>query len=115
MRRRQARRGIPGPKPGGRVAGGGSGRHNGPPVPLPPQCGAIPPGPLPGRTDGDNGDHGARAAARGDAGNGDPLRNDNPTAAAITGKADNIGQENNDCSGDNGEDNKNVNKWGRGA
>jgi hypothetical protein len=34
---------IPGPEPGGRAAGGSGGRHNGPPVPLPPSCGAVPP------------------------------------------------------------------------
>jgi hypothetical protein len=106
---------IPGPKPGGRVASGGSGGRNGPPVPSPPRCGAVPPAPPPGRADGDNVDHGAHTAARGDAGDGKPLTNNAAAAAAVTGEADNAGQENDDCGGDNGDDNKNNDKWGRGT
>ncbi len=48
----------------------GGGGRNGPPVPSPPRCGAVPPAPPPGWADGDNGDRGARAEARGNAGNG---------------------------------------------
>jgi hypothetical protein len=96
-------------------AGGSGGGRNCPPMPLPPRCGAVPPAPPPGRADGDKGDHGARAAARSNAGNGNPLGNDNPTTAAIAGEADNAGQENNDCGGDDGDNDKNDNKWGRGA
>jgi hypothetical protein len=81
---------------------------------LPPGAAPSPP-PPPGRANGDNGDHGARAAARGNAGNGNPLRNDNAVAAAITGKADDAGQENNDCSSDDRDNDKNDDKWGRGA
>ncbi len=97
------------------MAGGGGGERNGSPVPLLPRCGAIPPAPPPGWADGDNGDHGARAAPRGDVGNGNPLGNDNAAAAAVASKADNTGQENDDRSGDDGEDDENNNKWGRGA
>jgi hypothetical protein len=78
---------------------------NGPPVPSPPRCDAIPPAPPPGRADGNNSDHSARAVARSNAGDGDPLGN--TATAAISGKVDNAGQENNDCSGDDGNDNKN--------
>jgi hypothetical protein len=81
----------------------------------PPRCGAIPPAPPPERADGDAGDHGAHAAARGNAGDGDPLGNDDATTAVLAGEADDAGQENNDRGSDNGDDNKNNNKWGRGA
>jgi hypothetical protein len=84
-------------------------------VPSPPRCGAVPPAPLPGRADGDDGDHGARAAARGNAGNGNPLGNNNAAAAAITGKVDDAGQENNNRGGYDGDNNENNDKWGRGA
>ncbi len=97
------------------MAGGGGGGRNGPPVPSPPRCGAIPPAPPPRCANGDDGDCGARAAACGNAGDGNPLRNDNAAATAVTGKADDAGQENDDCSGDNGDDDKNNDKWGRGA
>ncbi len=84
-------------------------------MPSPPRCGGNPPAPLPGRADSDNGNEGARTAARSNAGDGDPLRNDNAATAAIAGEADNAGQENNDRSGDNEDDNKDNDKWGRGA
>ncbi len=82
---------------------------------MPPRCGTVPPAPPPGQANGDNGDHGAHAAARGNAGNGDPLRNNDAVTAAIASKADNAGQENNDRGNDNGDNYKNDNKWGRGA
>jgi hypothetical protein len=60
----------------------------------------------------ENRDHSARAAARGNAGDGDPLgKND----AAVAGKADDGGQENDDRGGDDGDDDENGDKWGRGA
>ncbi len=62
-----------------------------------------------------DGDHGARAAACGNAGNGDPLRNNNAATAAIASEADNVGQENNNRGGDDGDDNMNNDKWGRGT
>jgi hypothetical protein len=93
----------------------GGGGRNGPPVPSPPRCGAVPPATLPGRSEGDDGDCGACAAAHGNAGNGNPLRNDNAATAAITSKADDVGQENNDCSGNNGDDDEDNDKWGRGT
>ncbi len=96
-------------------ASGSGGGRNGPPVPSPPRCGADPPAPPPGRADGDNGDHGARAAAHDNASNGDPLGNDNATTAAIASEADDVGQENNDRGGDDGDDDKNDDKWGRGT
>ncbi len=60
---------------------------------------------------------GPRAAACGDAGYGNPLGNVNAAAAApaVAGKVDNVGQENNDCSGNDGDVDKDNNKWGRGA
>jgi hypothetical protein len=106
---------IPGPKLRGWVAGGSGGGHNGPLAPLPPRCGAVPPAPPPGRAGGDNGDHGARAAARGNAGNGNPLRNNNAATATVAGKADNAGQENDNRGGDNVYDDENNDKWGRGT
>ncbi len=66
-------------------------------------------------TDGDNGDHGACAAARGNASDGDPLGNDDATTAAIAGEADDAGQENGDRGGDDGDDDEKDDKWGRGA
>ena len=93
----------------------GGGGRNSPPVPSPPRCGIVPPAPPPGWADGDNGDRGARAAARGYAGNGDPLKNDDAAAAAVIGKANDAGQENNDHGGNDGDDNKDDDKWGRGA
>jgi hypothetical protein len=96
-------------------AGGSGGGCNGPPVPSPPRCGAVPPAPPPGRADGDNGDHGARAAACGNAGNGDLLRNNDAATAAVAGKADNAGQENDDHGDDDGDNDKNDDKWGRGV
>jgi hypothetical protein len=77
---------IPGPKRRGRVAGGSGGGRNSPPVPSPPRCGAVPPALPPGWADGDNGDHGTRAVARGNAGNGNPLGNNDAATAAIAGK-----------------------------
>ncbi len=106
---------IPRPEPGGQAAGGGGGKRNGSPVPSPPRCVAVPPALLPGRAEGDDGDHGARAVACGNAGNGNPLGNDDAATAAIAGKADNVGQENNDHGGDDGDDDKNNDKWRRGA
>jgi hypothetical protein len=106
---------IPGPKPGGMAADSGGGRRNSPPVLLPPRCGAVPPALPPGQADSDNGDHSARAAARGDAGDGDPLGNDDTTPATIAGKADNAGKENDNRGSDDGDDDKNDDKWGRGA
>jgi hypothetical protein len=106
---------IPRPKPGVWAAGGGSGGHDGPPVPSLPRCGAVPPAPPPGRADGDDGDHGARAAARSNAGNGNPLRNNDPATAAIAGEAEDMGQENDNCGGDDGDDDKNNDKWRRGV
>ncbi len=93
----------------------GSGRRNDPPVPSLTRCGAIPPALPPGWADGDDGDRGARAAARSDAGDGDPLRNDDAAAAAVAGKADNARQENNNRSSGNGDDEEDDDKWGRGA
>ncbi len=75
----------------------------------------CPPPPPPGWAEGDNGDDGARAAARGDAGNGNPLGNNDAAAAAFAGEADNAGQENNIHGGDNGDNDKDDYKWGRGA
>jgi hypothetical protein len=69
----------------------GGGGRNSPPVPSPPRCGAVPPATPPGWADGDDGDHGAHAAAHGDAGNGNPIRNNDTVAAVIAGKADNAG------------------------
>ncbi len=106
---------IPGPRPGGRAAGGGSGKCNGPPVPSPPRCGAIPPAPPPGWADGDDGDDGACAAAHGNAGNGNPLGNDDAAAVAVACEADNAGQEKDDHGGNNGDDNEDNDKWGRRA
>jgi hypothetical protein len=104
------------PKPGGRVAGGGGGKRNGPPVPSPPRCGAIPPALPPGRADGDDGDDGARAVACGNAGDSGPLGNNNAaTAATVAGKADDARQENDNHGGNNGDNNKDNDKWGRGA
>jgi hypothetical protein len=105
---------ITGPKPGGRAAGGGGGGRNGPPVPLPPRCCAIPPAPLPGWADSDDGDHGARTAAHSNAGDGDPLGN-NKAAAAVASKADDMGQENDDHGGNNGDNDEDDDKWGREA
>jgi hypothetical protein len=101
---------IPGPEPGGQAAGGGGGGRNGPPVPLPHRCGAVRPAPPLRQADGDNGDHGARAAAHGDAGNGNPLRNNTAAATAVAGKVDNAGQETDNCGGDNGDDDENNDK-----
>jgi hypothetical protein len=84
-------------------------------VPSPPRCSAVPPAPPPGRAVGDNGDHGARAAACGNAGDGNPLGNNNAATAAVTGKADDAGQENDNRGGDNGDDDENDDKWGRSA
>jgi hypothetical protein len=106
---------IPGSKPGGRPAGSGGSRRNGPLVPSLPRCGTIPPTLPPGRADGDDGDDGARTAARGDAGNCDPLGKDNAAAAAASGEADDMGQENNDRGSEGGDDYKDNDKWGRGA
>jgi hypothetical protein len=106
---------IPGPKQGERAAGSSGSGRNGPPVPSPPRCGAVSPAPPPGPADGDDSDCHARAAARGDASNGDPLGNNDAATATVAGKADNAGQENNDHSSDDGDDNKNNDKWGRGA
>jgi hypothetical protein len=53
--------------------------------------------------------------ARGNAGDGDPLGNDNATTAAVAGKADDAGQENNVHGSDNGDDDKDDDKWGRGV
>jgi hypothetical protein len=89
--------------------------RNGPPVSLPPRCGAVPPAPPPGWADSDGGDRGACAAACGNAGNGNPLRNDDAAATAVAGKADNLGQENNDRGGNNRDDDKDDDKWGRGT
>jgi hypothetical protein len=96
-------------------AGGSGGGHNSPPVPAPPRCGAVPPALPPGRADGDNGDHGACAAARSNAGDGDHLGNDDTATTAVAGKADNAGQENDNRGSDDGDDDKNNDKCGRGA
>ncbi len=106
---------ISGPELRGQAAGSGGGVHNGPPVPLPPRCGAVPPPLLPGCTDSEDGNHIARAAACGNAGNGNPLGNNDAAAAAIIGEADDGGQENDDCGGEDEDDNENNDKWGRGA
>jgi hypothetical protein len=79
------------------------------------KCSAVLTSPPPGRADSDDGDHGTHAAACGDAGNGDPLKNNNAAAATVAGKADNVGQENNDRGGDNRNNDENDDKWGRGA
>ena len=84
-------------------------------MPLPPRCSTAPPAPPPGWADGDDGDHSTCAAARGDAGDGDPLGNENAAAAAVAGEADDTGQENDDRGGEDGDDDENDNKWGRGA
>jgi hypothetical protein len=96
-------------------ASGSGGGRNGPPVPSPRRCGIVPPAPLPGRADGDNGDHGARAAARGNAGNGNPLGNDDAATVAVAGKTENVGQENDDRGSDDGDNDENNDKWGRGT
>jgi hypothetical protein len=44
--------------------------------------------------------------ARNDASDGNPLGNDNAASATVVGKADNTEQENNDCSGDNRDNDK---------
>jgi hypothetical protein len=93
----------------------GGGGRNGPPVPLLPRCSAVPPAPPPGWADGDGGDRGTHAAARGNAGDGEPLRNDDATVTAVAGKADDAGQENDDRGGNNGDDDEDDDKWGRGA
>ncbi len=79
---------------------------------MPPRCSAVPPAPPPGRA---NSNHSAPAASRGDAGDCNPLGNNDTAAAAVAGKVDNTGQENNDHSGNNGDDNKDNEKWGRGT
>jgi hypothetical protein len=96
-------------------AGGSGGRCNGPPVPSRPRSGAVPLAPPPGWADGDNGDHGTRAAGCSNAGNGNPLENNDAATAAVAGKVEDVGQENNDRGSDDGDDDKNNNKWGRGA
>ncbi len=93
----------------------GSGGRNGPPVLSPPRCGAVTPAPPPGRADGDNGDRGARAVARGNAGDGNPLKNNNAAAAAVAGEADDAGQENDNHGGDDGDNDEDNDKWERGA
>ncbi len=93
----------------------GGGGRNGPLVPSPPRCGTVPPAPPPGRAVGDNGDHGARAEACGNAGDGDPLKNNDAAAAPVAGEADDAGQENDDHGGDDGDDDEDDDKWGRGA
>jgi hypothetical protein len=70
---------------------------------------------LPGRVNGDDGDDGARAAARGDAGYGDPLGNNAAAATAVACKADDVGQENDDRGGNNGDGDEDNDKWGRGT
>ena len=82
----------------------GGGGRNGPLVPSPPRCGTVPPALLPGRADGEDGDDGTRAAACGNAGDGDPLGKDNAAAAVVAGKADDAGQENDNRGGDNRDD-----------
>jgi hypothetical protein len=82
---------------------------------LPPRCGAVPPAPLTGWADGDNGDDSARAAAHSNVGNGNPLGNNDAAAAAVAGEADDTGQENNIRGGDNGDDDEDDDKWGRGT
>ncbi len=85
------------------------------PGPSTPRCGAVPPTLPPGWADGDDGDRGARAAAHGNAGNGNPLRNNDTANAAAAGKVDDAGQENNDRGGDDGDDDEDNDKWGTGA
>jgi hypothetical protein len=102
---------IPGPKPGGRAASGGGGGRNGPTVPSPPRCGAVPLAPPPRRADGDDSDRSASAAARGNAVDGNPLRNKDATTAAMN----DAGQENDVRGGGDGDNNKDDDKWGRGA
>ncbi len=53
--------------------------------------------------------------ARGNASNGNLLRNNNATAAAIASKADNVGQENNYRGSNDRDNDKDGDKWGRGA
>ncbi len=53
--------------------------------------------------------------AHGNAGDGNPLGNEDAATAAIAGEADDAGQENNDRGGDDGDDDKNDDKWGRGT
>jgi hypothetical protein len=79
---------------------------------APQVCGTVPPALLPGQADGNDG---ARVAACGNASNGNPLRNDDAATAAVTGKADNAGQENNDCGSNDRYDDRDEDKWGRGA
>ncbi len=63
-----------------------------------------------------DGNNGAHTAAYGNTRNGNPIRNDDAAAAtAIARKVDDVGQENDDCGGDDGDNNKDDNKWGRGA
>ncbi len=70
------------------------------------------PAPLPRRADGDDC---ARAAACGNAGNGDPLENNNAAAAAVASEADDTGQENDNCSGNDRDKDEDNDTWGRGA
>ncbi len=99
----------------GLAASGSGGGRNGLLMPLPPRCGVVLPAPLPGRADGDDGDHGARAAARSDAGNHGPLRNNDAAPATVAGEADDAEQENNDCGSDDGDDDEDNNMWGMGT
>ncbi len=79
----------------GKVAAGAAGDSH---------CNSAPPG-RPSRIHGPK--PGGRAAA--------PVGNDNTAAATVAGKADNVGQENDNRGGDNGGDNEDNNKWWRGA
>ncbi len=84
-------------------------------MPSPLRCGAVPTAPPPGQANSDNNDDGARVAACGNAGYGDSLGSNNAAAAAVADEADNTGQENDDCSGNNGDNDEDADKWGRGA
>jgi hypothetical protein len=103
---------ISGPKPGGQAAEGCSSGRDGPLMPLPPRCGAVPP-PLPPKWA--DGEDGARMAARGNTSDGDPFPINDATAVAITDKVDDMGQENNDHFSNNGVNNEDNDKWGRGT
>jgi hypothetical protein len=79
---------------------------------CPPGAVLSPHAPLPGWASGNDG---TRAVAHGNAGNGDPLGNNSAAAAAIYGKVDNVGWENDNCGSNNKDNNKDIDKWGRRA
>jgi hypothetical protein len=51
----------------------------------------------------------------GNAGNGDSLGNNNTAAAGVTGKAEDAVQGNDNHGGNNGDNDKDKDEWGKGA